>query len=296
MSIQRIGEVVREIRKYLNISQTELSKGICTQALISKIEKGEVIPSAEILYYITKRLGITLDYFFDRMENPRFNYVQEFFYQIRKLIRERNYEEVSRLIKAERTNPIFKNRENQQFLTWHEGICAYYLEHNVEKSLELLYAALNLAASAENYTEKEIEILNSIGIIYSEEGYYEEAIDLFKTAIEHMNSMAFVQDHTIYLRLYYNYAKLLTLRGDYISSLEYCEKGILLCLQHEYLYLFGELHYQKGENLLLLQKKEAALEFFQKSLKIFEIQQNSIFIEYVQKRLSEAFNKSFESS
>lgn len=287
MSIQRIGEVVREIRKYLNISQTELAKGICTQALISKIEKGEVIPSAEILYYIAKRLGITLDYFFDRMENPQFTYVQEFFYQIRKLIRERNYEEVSLLIKAERNNPIFRNRENRQFLSWHEGICAYYLEHNLRKSMEFLYEALDLAVSMENYTEKEIEILNSIGIIYSEEGRYKEALEIFSRAIRHMNGITFVQDYTIYLRLFYNYAKVLTQLEDYKLSLQYCDKGLMLCLQHEYLYLFGELHYQKAENLLCLRHTEQALDFFHKSLMIFELQQNHTFVEYVKKRLQE---------
>jgi transcriptional regulator with XRE-family HTH domain len=287
MSIQRIGEVVREIRKYLNISQKELAKGICTQALISKIERGEVIPSAEILYYIAKRLGITLDYFFDRMENPQFTYVQEFFYQIRKLIRERNYEEVSALIKTERNNPIFQNRENRQFLAWHEGICAYYLEQDVEKSLELLNEAMKLAVSTENYTEKEIEILNSIGIIYSEEGRYKEAMDIFSMAIQHMSGVAFVQDYTIYLRLFYNYAKVLTVLEDYVVSLKYCDKGLALCLQHEYLYLFGEFHYQKGENLLQLRKKKQAIEFFRKSLMIFELQQNHKFAQFVKKRLRE---------
>ncbi|MFT9849200.1 helix-turn-helix domain-containing protein [Aneurinibacillus sp. REN35] len=287
MSIQRIGEVVREIRKYLNISQTELAKGICTQALISKIEKGEVIPSAEILYYIAKRLGITLDYFFDRIENPRFTYVQEFFYQIRKLIRERNYEEVSILIKAERNNPIFHNRENRQFMIWHEGICAYYLEHDLHKSLELLDSALELSVSMDNYTEKEIEILNSIGIIYSEEGRYKEALERFATAIDHMNSITFIQDYTIYLRLFYNYAKVLTQLENYTRSLTYCDKGLRLCQQHEYLYLFGELHYQKGENLLKLRKKEQALEFFHKSWTIFDLQQNYVFAEFVQKKLQD---------
>ncbi|MED0675406.1 helix-turn-helix domain-containing protein [Aneurinibacillus thermoaerophilus] len=287
MSTQRIGEVVREIRKYLNISQTELAKGICTQALISKIEKGEVIPSAEILYYIAKRLGITLDYFFDRMENPRFTYVQEFFYQIRKLIRERNYEEVAILIKAEKNNPIFQNRKNRQFLVWHEGICAYYTEQNTQKSLDLLHQALNMAVSPDNYTEKEVEILNSIGIIYSEEKQFTKSAEIFSTAIKHMSNVTLVQDYTIYIRLFYNYAKVLTKLGNFSSSLEYCERGISLCLQHEYLYLFGELHYQKGENLFHLCNKEQAIEFFRKSIIIFELQQNNIFVDYVRKRLAE---------
>jgi tetratricopeptide (TPR) repeat protein len=221
------------------------------------------------------------------MENPQFTYVQEFFYQIRKLIRERNYEEVSLLIKAERNNPIFCNRENRQFLSWHEGICAYYLEHNLTKSMELLYEALDLAVSMENYTEKEIEILNSIGIIYSEEERYKEALEIFARAIRHMNGVTFAQDHTIYLRLFYNYAKVLTQLKDYKLSLQYCNKGLLLCLQHEYLYLFGELHYQKAENLLHLHQTEQALDFFHKSLMIFDLQQNYTFVEYVKKRLQE---------
>ncbi|WP_048704280.1 helix-turn-helix domain-containing protein [Companilactobacillus ginsenosidimutans] len=48
-------------RKELGLSQKELSKGICTQATLSKFENNGKIPSMKILIQLCNRLGLALD-------------------------------------------------------------------------------------------------------------------------------------------------------------------------------------------------------------------------------------------
>ncbi|MBR8644357.1 helix-turn-helix transcriptional regulator [[Brevibacterium] frigoritolerans] len=54
---------MKELRKQIGLSQEELATGICTQAQISKIEKGDVYPYASTLYLISQRLGVDVNYF-----------------------------------------------------------------------------------------------------------------------------------------------------------------------------------------------------------------------------------------
>ncbi|KRL66327.1 helix-turn-helix domain-containing protein [Companilactobacillus versmoldensis] len=48
-------------RKEMGLSQKELSKGVCTQATLSKFENNGKIPSMKILIQLCNRLGIALD-------------------------------------------------------------------------------------------------------------------------------------------------------------------------------------------------------------------------------------------
>ncbi|AQW20815.1 transcriptional regulator [Lentilactobacillus curieae] len=54
-------ELFIKTRKKLGYSQEELSKGICTQATLSKFEKSGKAPSIKILIRLCERLGLTLD-------------------------------------------------------------------------------------------------------------------------------------------------------------------------------------------------------------------------------------------
>jgi transcriptional regulator with XRE-family HTH domain len=175
MDFSKIGTNIKELSKSLGISQKELADGICTQAQISKIENGSIYPLSTTLYLIARRLGVDVNYFFDICETPRMDYVNEVMELIRQYIRKREYEKVYTIVKTEKKTHCFLPCET---LTWHEGICVYYLHKKVEEALSLLNQALSLTLSV-GYSLREIEILNSIGIIYCEEGKYEQANNFF---------------------------------------------------------------------------------------------------------------------
>lgn len=63
MIAKRIGNRVRERRKALKLTQSELAGEDFTKAYISQIEKGQVMPSLMALIVIARRLGRSLDYF-----------------------------------------------------------------------------------------------------------------------------------------------------------------------------------------------------------------------------------------
>ena len=114
MDFSIIGQRIRELRKSLKLSQEELAEGICTQAQISKIEKGDVYPYANTLYLISQKLGVDVNYFFEIGSTPRIDYVNEVFRQLRLARRSLQFEEMERIIKVEEKNPLF-SQNNKHF-------------------------------------------------------------------------------------------------------------------------------------------------------------------------------------
>ena len=90
----KIGEKIRKRRKELKMTQADLSEGICTQAMVSRIEKKKVKPSRELMEKLAERLAVSLHYFYgeDSVES-RYSKMN----QLRKLIRQhlerREYEQ-----------------------------------------------------------------------------------------------------------------------------------------------------------------------------------------------------------
>lgn len=273
MDFSIIGQRIRELRKSLKLSQEELAEGICTQAQISKIEKGDVFPYANTLYLISQKLGVDVNYFFEIGSTPRIDYVNEVFRQLRLTRRSLQFEEMDRIIKLEEKNPLFtQNNRHLQMILWNKGLCEHALYKNTEGGIKILWEAIELTHTNNKvWTEREIEILIAIGSIYTEEGRTQEASDIFLGALENLQQLVFISDNTILPRLYYNLARVYGMLENYEESNYYCKKGIKHCLSKDNLYPLGELHYQISYNYEKLDRPEEALSYLNKAVIIFEL-------------------------
>ncbi|MEN8701729.1 helix-turn-helix domain-containing protein [Bacillus infantis] len=281
-----IGEKIKELRKLMGLSQKDLAAGICTQAQISKIEKGDVYPYASTLYLISQRLGVDVNYFFDIGTTPRMDYIQEVSRQLKLARRNLYYEDIREIVKTEEKNPLFtRNRRNKQLILWHKGICEYHLNRNVEKALALFNEAINLTHD-KIWTEREIEILLSKGIIFFEEGLMEEALSIYEPSKEFLDALPHLNDDTIKSRLYYNTARALTRLEQYDKSSSYCKQAIDWCIDRDNLYLLGELHYHIGYNLELQKEYQLAKSYMKRALIIFELQMDEKYIYFIKSKIS----------
>ncbi|KGP74589.1 helix-turn-helix domain-containing protein [Pontibacillus yanchengensis] len=288
MDYQHISGVIKELRKHNNMTQKELAEDICTQAQISKLENGNEYPSCITLYYISQKLGVDMDYFFESIYTPRLDYVNEVKTLLREFIRERNYEEVFQIVQNEKNTPLFKSGHNLQFLIWHEGIAEYYMHGNVERAIDLCTYALNITSNHyKPYSEREIEILNSIGIIYKENNEHQKALYVFEDALSHFLHLPKISDRTIQIRIIYNASKVSYNLKEWHQGISFCEQGINLCKKTESLYLLGELYYQKGRCYFNSHHQEEAFSQYHKALSVFEIQDKTAYIKVVQDAINE---------
>jgi transcriptional regulator with XRE-family HTH domain len=291
MDFSAVGKKIKELRKNIGLSQEELSEGICTQAQISKIEKGIVFPYASTLYLISQKLGVDVNYFFDIGMTPRLDYVQEVTKQLKIARREHQYKEMMEIIKIEEENPLFlQNSKNLQLLLWHKGMYISEVEKDAHKAIETMEKAIAITQSENRvYTEREIEILLSIGAIYGKEDL-EKALEIFEDIKDRLKLLPHLVDYTIKTRLLYNLARVLTRLNKMEESSDYCRSAIKWCLEKDTLYLLGQLHYQIGYNNELLGKREKAKNYMEKALIVFELQHDKVFSPLIKNKINELSN------
>jgi transcriptional regulator with XRE-family HTH domain len=282
-----IGAKIKDLRKLLGITQNELAKGICTQAQISKIENGDVDPFASTIYQISQRLGVDVNYFFDISSTPRLDYIIEVSSQLKAARRNINYLEMKQIVKNEEKNPLFtQNKKNLQLLLWHKGIYEYHLNNNLSRAIQLHDEAISLTHN-KLWTEREMEILLSKGIIFAEEGDFLEAMDVYTPAQKHLDLLPHLHDDTIKSRLYYNLSRTLTKLEQYNESISKCKEAIKWCIAKDNLYLLGELHYHIGYNYEKLSSLSMAKLYMEKSLIIFELQGDTKYMEFIKNKINQ---------
>ncbi|SEH76999.1 Helix-turn-helix domain-containing protein [Halobacillus karajensis] len=270
MKKKEIGEVIKELRLAADMSQKELAEGICSQAQISKLEKGSEFPYSVTLYPLAQRLGVDMNYFFEVTHNPDIDYVKKIRKKIRYFIRLRDYKSVNEIVQSSIRNPLFSDNESQQFLFWHLGIVKFYLEGNKTASLNLLEKAKNMTYNPKFHKERELEIMNSIGIIQNETKDYHSAYITYIDVLKHLRSLPKVKDELFEVRILYSISRNLAQMGRYEEAIEYSLDGIESCKTNESLYLLGELKYMVGYSYLNLDNQQLGSSYIFSAVSIFE--------------------------
>ena len=183
------------------------------------------------------------------------------------------YDEMQRIIKLEEKNPLFmQNGRNRQLILWHKGICEHVVHKNAEKAIEILTSAINITHTLDKiWTEREIELLLSMGSVYFVENELNLALDIFLEAKQHLDQLFYLSDNSIMPRLYYNIARVYTRFNDYETSISFCKEAIKYCLDKDNLFPIGELHYHMSYNYEKLGDISTALLYLKKTIMIFDL-------------------------
>ena len=120
-----LAEKLRLKRKELGLSQQSLAKGICEQSQISKIERGSFMPSAELLFKLSQRLEVPLDYFFNEQIEVKSN-LSNFKHLSARLLDDRDYDGLEYLYKIELERNTFLASEDRLYLEWIKAIIDFY--------------------------------------------------------------------------------------------------------------------------------------------------------------------------
>ncbi|MFC0561405.1 helix-turn-helix domain-containing protein [Halalkalibacter alkalisediminis] len=287
-----VGRKIRDLRKYYGMTQEELAEGICTQASISKIEKNdETYISAQILYLISQRLGVSIEYFFNDNEVLNISYVNEVCEQFSELIANKDYEEAYEMVKLEKNNPMFSTKRHlKKFLLWREALCINYLYGKKSEAIEMINEALLLSETTEkNYSLEDLNIMTSKAILLGELENWEESLNLYINILEHIKKIPFQKDRLTLINIYYNASRSAIKVNDYDQALLFCNKGILVCKQEKTFFLLGHLNYQKAECLINLNKqdKKMPLQFYKKALALFEGAEQEKYIDIVKEKINQ---------
>ncbi|MED4127108.1 helix-turn-helix transcriptional regulator [Shouchella miscanthi] len=273
------GEIARKVhhlRKKNALTQAELSKGICTQAQISNIEKGILNPSSITLFHIAQRLNVDMNYFFDHQLEPA-HCPQTTKDQIRLDAIKGEFQKVQEQLIAANL------AQDDSFCLWHEALCAHYVDRATEEAISKLEKGYNKADTTSN----QFFMLADLGSIYAQAGMEENAHHCFQTLLHRLDEQSpHVQYVPLYIRAYLGNAQYMFKKGEYAEAEYYCVAGEQMCLDYQVLIGLAQFFYIYGQCLVKRFQYDDARIYLKKAKKLLYIEQNRVKMDQIDELLA----------
>ncbi|MGY3718034.1 helix-turn-helix domain-containing protein [Sutcliffiella cohnii] len=239
-----LGSEIKKIRKKQSISQKELAEGICCQTTISYIEKGKTYPSIDLIYYIAIKLGVSIDYFFQKALSEKENYVFTTKQTIEELVKEKKYDDILDITKFERK--LRSNRDLgsnfNQYIDWHYFRSAQLKgQVSYKTCVDELSNLINKRGKDKSHFQ-DLQIKNVIANVLSENGQESEAITLYHEIIEH--EVPHNEYSKLKLKVYFNVAQLYVQIKEYNKAIKTAFEGIDYSIKLENMSMMGNLNLQ----------------------------------------------------
>lgn len=252
-----IGNEIKRIRQERNWTQSELCRGICSQAEISKIENGRNSPTVDLLQQIAERLHIPVSAFFIN-EKQKINF-QTIDQELIQLMRLNQYPEMLQridqyLMEAVDNNVIILLRYHKLIVKETTKIIDYRT---------CITQLLNMTAD-ENMIEESflmyLRIQMSIAILYTNNGEYRHADAIYLSLLK--EEYQTVEYKKIKFKIVYNYIRNLIKQKDFTEILKETEIAINESNHLRDLSYLGHFYYQRG---YALEQLESPLKLIQES-------------------------------
>lgn len=258
MEIYRIGEIIKEERKRRQISQEELSYGICSVATLSRIENGSQRPTLKVEEALLERLGHSTDNLIIYSEPEE---VKKYHLENRIRTEMMQYKDVSDLLHEYQRLMLQRGATSSlelQFYKMSAAIQKLYLKQGdlMEIRNELIETIkITVPGFSEDnlnhirlFTYTEIEILNNLALVYAKQEEKSKAIHLFYFLVQ-----IFENDYadTNYLCKHYNMllcnlVNILVSLKCYTEAIKYSDRGISFCVREKRMNGLPELLYYNG--------------------------------------------------
>lgn len=240
----RLGLEIKRIRKAKKLTQNQLAAGMCSQSEISRIEAGEFFPSIDLLYLIANQLQLPINYFFEVLAHEQAAEAKIIKNKIWNLSFNKHYKDLLQYVEELLTLEVALHPETKKFLLWQKHTASYYIKRiNAESCKTELLLLLRKKLPGMD-TLLDLHIKNSIANIYAENSAYKESIEIYQSILK--ESLDSPEAKNLKIKVIYNFGKLLYLKKEYSSSLNYTNQGINLSIEGNSMALLGQLYYQKG--------------------------------------------------
>ena len=234
-----IGKIIKQKRMELNLTQEELSEGICDTTTLSRIENGRQAPNNNKLKALLQRLSLPSEKYYTMMSEHELELEllkdEVIDFNTRKLYTEA-------LQKIEQLTPLVEEDDmlTKQFLLRSRVLCGkmedgQVVPYTMEEKLELLFHAIRLTIPNFDiddigrhwYSLDEMKIINQIGCVYGDNKQYRKAIDIYYQIAKHLRrNVAYTLENSGVISLiYYNYSLYLCYERRYEEACEIAHEG-----------------------------------------------------------------------
>lgn len=270
-----LGEIIRQRRLELGLSQEALCEGICEPMTISRFENGRQTPSRNRVKALLQRLGLPDDRFYGLLSAKELE------------ICNLEKEITSCHVRFARATPEEKNKIREETFAKHlelervmdkEDTLSRQLilrskfllgtergPYSLDEGLPLLMEAMRLTSPKFDldqierglYTESEIKLINNMANCYIRAGRHYDAIDILKPLLRYLQtSLKNIPPNRSQIPMVaFNYARELEVVKRFEEAVEMAEYARKICVDYGYyltlpstLMILAECHYHMGNH------------------------------------------------
>lgn len=236
-----IGELIKETRKKLKLTQEEVCFGICEPATLSRIENNKTTPTRNVVNALLQRLDISDDRFFAaiNIEEVRINElckeITAFNVEYERAGIDEKPAIKEKLIEKHRTlrNLIEPDDKiTEQLIVRSEVLIGNY---QAEEKIKMLLRALRLTHPYFELSDikkgifflDEVKIINQIAAAYSENGDSKQALEVWNNLLANVNNRfeLIIPSRTQKELILFGLSREYLITGDYVKAMYYAKDG-----------------------------------------------------------------------
>ena len=236
---------LKERRKALKISQKELAEGICKQGQISRIENGEYTPGSELLYALSRKLRVSMDYFFDEQVRDEKNELENFRLVAENFISQRDYSSLKYLYNLESKSSSHLSLSDKMYLEWIQTLVLFYCDDNKLEAVSKLEKLLKERNISEiNYLRFSNTLFNFYYDI-DNLNQFNEIRDNLEKRVDNL-IIHKIEELELSIKFNYNISRYLWLQNNVEDALNKISETIRLCKRYRSNYLLADLYLLLG--------------------------------------------------
>ena len=260
-------------RKELKMSQRELAEGICKQGQISRLENGEFTPGADFLYALSKKLKVSIDYFYNEQIGEEIDELLEFKKLAQTFITNRNYESLKYIYELESVKVHRLSLVDKFYMEWIKSLIDFYFYGQKEEAV----ARLEKVLSQLNVTDLiYLQVANTLFNFY----YDIEVLESFNKIREKLEcqvnqlKLNTIEELNLSIKFNYNVCRYLWLQNNTEEAITKITDTIKQCKMYRTTYLLADLYVLMGNVSKNFSSKVAVKDYFETAYFLYKLEGN----------------------
>ena len=264
---------LKERRKALKISQKELAEGICKQGQISRIENGEYTPGSELLYALSRKLRVSMDYFFDEQVQDEKNELENFRLVAENFISQRDYSSLKYLYNLESKSSSHLSLSDKMYLEWIQTLVLFYCDDNKLEAVSKLEKLLKERNISEiNYLRFSNTLFNFYYDI-DNLNQFNEIRDNLEKRVDNL-IIHTIEELELSIKFNYNISRYLWLQNNVEDALNKISETIRLCKRYRSNYLLADLYLLLGNASASFGNIDEVRDYYTKAKFLYNLDDN----------------------
>lgn len=280
---------LKQRRKKLGLSQKEVAEGICKQAQISRLESGGYMPGAELIFKLSRKLRVPMEYFFDEKIDFEVSDLKEFKKICKDLLAKRDYISLQYLYHTEIGKSHRLSLNDKHYLDWIGLLVAFYCENRQAEATEILEKQLS--------NSKKIDLhymcmVNTLFNFYSEQQNLERMAEIKQGLVNRLGELKLntLEEQDLFIKLNYNIGRYLWQIKDIEGAIRHITETIEYCNAHHTNYCLADLYCMLGNLTEEFAEKHVVKDYFETAYFLYKLEKNDKMILSLQHYLKSAFD------